>query len=591
MAVPALAGAPVLSTPDTHIFEDPTPPVDTSNVARLSTEQIAITYEIERTVKEIRDGRWNRIALQFPDHMLVDAPRVYDQLSRGLAKTRKVQTSSADAPVAVEELSSKLDTNMGLEEKVDEEERLFILGDTSYGACCVDEVAAEHVDADCVVHYGRSCLSPPSRLPVIYVFTAPPLDLAQTVSTFQSTFPDKAQRAILMADIPYSHHISTLHTLLQDAGYTSLFATTIVHNPSSPLPNRTTPPETADNPSALLEYSLFHISDPPTSLLLTLSSRVASTHIYPTTPYPHPSPPTADVANTRMTLRRRYALCTSLSTTPVFGILINTLSVKNYMSILAHVQRVIAAAGKKAYTFVVGKVNAAKVANFSEVGGWVVIGCWESSLIESKDFWRPLITPFELEIALQDDTQRVWTGEWSGDFAQILEDAKKREEEERARKEKIEAGVEVDADADAEKQAEDQTGDAEFEDDEEDSAPPEFDLRTGRYVSHSRPMAQQQSASRSLQQQSPSSADAASAPTPASSALTRRANGDLASVNGVVSPGAEFLRSQRTWVGLGSDYNDPAAAGEEEGGKHAAKMEEGRSGIARGYRVGEGEKH
>jgi diphthamide biosynthesis protein 2 len=51
-----------------------------------------------------------------------------------------------------------------------------------------------------------------------------------------------------------------------------------------------------------------------------------------------------------------------------------------------HVQDQILAAGKKSYTFVVGKVNAAKLANFSEVGGWVVIGCWESSLIESKDF-------------------------------------------------------------------------------------------------------------------------------------------------------------------------------------------------------------
>jgi diphthamide biosynthesis protein 2 len=36
---------------------------------------------------------------------------------------------------------------------------IFILADTSYGACCVDEVAAEHVDADLIVHYGRSCMS------------------------------------------------------------------------------------------------------------------------------------------------------------------------------------------------------------------------------------------------------------------------------------------------------------------------------------------------------------------------------------------------------------------------------------------------
>ncbi|KZM26057.1 Diphthamide biosynthesis protein 2 [Ascochyta rabiei] len=596
MAVPALAGAPVLSTPDTHIFEDPTPAVDTSKLQRLSDEQVALTYEIERTVKEIREGRWNRIALQFPDHMLVDAPRVYEQLGRGLAKAKQAQGASAGAGAsasasasananatesrrngtAVEELSAKLETKMGLEEKPDGEERLFILGDTSYGACCVDEVAAEHVDADCVVHYGRSCLSPPSRLPVIYVFTERPLDLDQTIATFQSTYPDKAQQVILMADIPYSHHIPALHTRLEQAGYTSLFSTQILHNPSSPLPNRTTPPGTSD---ALLDWALFHISEPPTSLLLTLSSRVASTHIYPT--IPSSTLPAAEVANTRMNLRRRYALCTSLSTTPVFGILINTLSVKNYMTILAHVQKTIAAVGKKSYTFVVGKVNAAKVANFSEVGGWVVIGCWESSLIESKDFWRPLITPFELEIALQDDTNRVWTGEWSGDFTAILDDAqaneaKAAEEKTNGTSSKQERG-ETNGNAD---------GDY---DSEEESAPPEFDLRTGRYVSHSRPMQQSTPSNpKSIQNPSLSSTSASS------TALTKRTSGALASVNGVVSPGAEFLRSKRTWVGLGSDYNntDGEEDGSASGSGHAAKMEEGRSGIARGYHVGEdAEKH
>ncbi len=48
----------------------------------------------------------------------------------------------------------------------------YILADTSYGGCCVDEVAAKHVDADLVVHYGHACLSATARLPVIYVFTS-----------------------------------------------------------------------------------------------------------------------------------------------------------------------------------------------------------------------------------------------------------------------------------------------------------------------------------------------------------------------------------------------------------------------------------
>jgi diphthamide biosynthesis protein 2 len=580
MAVPVLEGAPVLSTPDTHIFEDPTPAIDPSSLLRLSDEQIALTYEIERTVREIREGRWKRIALQFPDHMLSDAPKVYDHLSRGLRKERRGQNSSEQeksgqslngtkTTAVEEELSRDLKKTSIQDLEGVVEEKLFILGDTSYGACCVDEVAAEHVDADVVVHYGRSCLSPPSRLPVIYVFTERKLNLDAAIATFKETYPEKSKKVVLMADIPYSHHIPNLHKRLNDDGYTNLYATEIIHKPSSPLPNRSVPQEVQEKgDDALRDYDLFHISDPPTSLLLALSSRVASIHIYTTTTSSSSSDPSpASLASTTKTLNRRYALITSLSTTPIFGILINTLSVKNYMHILSHVQQQIAAAGKKSYTFVVGKVNAAKVANFSEVGGWVVIGCWESSLIESREFWRPMITPWELGVALKGDAERVWTGAWEPDFQKVLDESEDKDKEE---------GIGHDS-----QEKDGEQGDAEY-DSEEESEPPEFDLRTGQYVSHARPM-RSSTATRNASKAALNGGETQSS----SSALAKRANGDVAAVGGVASPGAEYLRSNRTWQGLGSDYQNGEDGEEGAGSARAAKMEEGRSGIARGYVVGD----
>jgi diphthamide biosynthesis protein 2 len=266
----------------------------------------------------------------------------------------------------------------------------------------------------------------------------------------------------------------------------------------------------------------------------------------------------------------------------VFGILINTLSVKNYMHILSHVQSQIAAAGKMSYTFVVGKVNAAKVANFSEVAGWVVIGCWESSLIESGEFWKPIITPFELTLALQGDEERVWTGEWTGDFEAVLRENEKEKERVRTAAERAgNAGQRQNTD-----QADEAAKDAGDYDSEEESAPPEFDLRTGRYVSHSRPM-RPSTAPKAQEQLKQGGTTAAP-----SNALTKRANDDIAQIGGVVSPGAEFLRSNRTWQGLGSDY-DLQHRDEGEGvNGNAARMEEGRKGIARGYVVGnDGAKH
>ncbi|KAI9831158.1 MAG: hypothetical protein M1819_005246 [Sarea resinae] len=650
-----LEAPPVLSTPDTHIFEDPTPAVVPATEKPLSDEELAITYEIERTVAEIRQGRWRRIALQFPDHMLGDAPRVFEALSRGLEHGRREDAKTGKTQ------GSQSQTENGLSDALDgiaisstpapapapassplppEEDRLFILADTSYGACCVDEIAAEHVNADVVVHYGRACLSPTARLPVIYVFTCWPLAHDAVISAFKASYPDREQRIILMADVTYTNHMAGLHRrLTEEEGYAHIYAPDIIHNPSAALPNRTVPDDVKHDSANLKAYDLFHIADPPTSLLLTLSSRVASVRIYPVSTSTSTSTTTTSttlLASSQRALSRRYGLLTSLTTAPILGILINTLSVKNYLHIVTHIQRLIAAAGKKSYTFVVGKVNAAKVANFSEIAGWVVVGCWESSLVESKDFWRPVVTPFELELALQPDEERVWTGEWRGDYQGILD---RREDDSRCGRDEGESdltngGEKIDGDADADVKRDSQeattttttiqhhlephTGDPQGQNQDQDqdqaisdpeSAPPEYDLRTGRYVSHSRPMQMQPSHSQShSHSHEPTTSPSPSSPSsPLSSSfslstsshphatttttLSTRAPTQIAQIAGLPSPGAEFLRSQRTWQGLGSDFQIAYEHDDDDDSKQGggAVMEEGRRGIARGYTVGGGD--
>lgn len=483
--------------------------------------------------------------------MLGDAVRVYEALAGELQVTRLLDDQpSPDSP-------EKDGTGTGV--RHDESFKLFILADTSYGACCVDEIAAEHVDAEAVVHYGRACLSPTARLPVVHVFTTRKLEISAVVDAFLETYQDKETDVIIMAELPYTAHLQTISSALKSKGYSRVYEASVIHDPSSPLPNRTVPKDVGEDASKLKSYELFHVGQPPTALLLTLSSRVGNIHMYAAESQDL-QVPRAALASSSLALRRRYALVTSLSTVSVFGILINTLSVRNYLHIVDHVKEAIAAAGKKYYTFVVGKVNAAKIANFSEVGGWVVIGCWESSLVESADFYKPLITPFELQLALQSDSQRVWTGEWTSDFEAVL-------------KRRVEGKAATQPDAARDSQA----ADAEQSDciDDEESAPPEFDLRTGRYVSHSRPMAAATTSRTNEAGDSQASA--------AAGVLTKRANGELAQVGGVASPGAEYLRTWRTWQGLGSDFEVDYT----QSGANGVLVEQGRSGIARGYADGQ----
>lgn len=609
IVMPALPRAPpVLSTPDTHILEDSS--LSRGIVgSRLSEVDLYLTYEIQRTVAEIQKGKWRRIALQFPDSMLPDAPRVFEALQRGLGGKRiaangpvsplKIYSQSTDVRSPTDEAEKRSNDLVSEPRHISEElgdltihespvrekrgenvneslgdQRLYILADTSYGACCVDEIAAEHVDADVVVHYGRTCLSPTARLPVIYIFTHQPLTIDPLLQAFELTYPNRQEKVILMADVTFHSHLDLVVDSLHQRGYTSIYKTEVIHNPSSLLPNRTIPPEVQSNNEILKDWKLFHISNPPPSLLLTLSSRLSSIHIYPTDspPSSFSSPYSPLQANTYHALRRRYALLTSLSTTAIFGILINTLSVKNYLHIVSSVQQHIRAAGKKSYTFVVGKINAAKIANFSEVGGWVVIGCWESSLVEDGEFWKPVITPFELELCLKGDDERIWTGEWRADWQGV----RMKESQDADRDHELEKGTRQ-----GDVEHETQTQDGGDWDSEPESTPPEFDLRTGRYISRSRPM-------RNQFVSKPATADARGGTigtAETSQSLIKRFTGDVAVIGNEISPGAEFLRSQRTWQGLGSDFE---IAYDEVGNEAGTAIEEGRRGIASGYVVGEG---
>lgn len=64
-------------------------------------------------------------------------------------------------------------------------EQTFILGDVTFGACCVDDYSAAALGADFLVHYGHSCLVPVdvTTLPCMYVFVDIKLDTAHLVQT------------------------------------------------------------------------------------------------------------------------------------------------------------------------------------------------------------------------------------------------------------------------------------------------------------------------------------------------------------------------------------------------------------------------
>ncbi|KAI5808508.1 putative diphthamide synthesis protein-domain-containing protein [Peziza echinospora] len=714
--------APALSTQeDTSAFTDPSPPPTASpRYSSTTTEaEFRVIYEIERTVREIREGGYRHVALQFPDELLGDSVMVYGMVLEGINQGSEDEGDHEGPISEVKEASLPEkggccsggdrqssggccgggDGDAGGCEKKPvvkdgsgrKKKKVFILADTSYGACCVDEIAAEHVDADVVVHYGKACLSPTSRLPVIHIFTISPLSRPSVIATFTSLFPPTTsldKKIILMADVTYHSHLPSIHaTLTESYGYKNLFLTEIIHDPSSPLPNRTLPRECRVMPGAAAaggdgttqtqtqtqsekdekmgrlreEWEVFHIDTPLPTLLLVLSSRVAGVHIYPTD---HTTAATTTTSSEKSTdtssaalplsktqplpilplLRRRYALLTHLRTASIIGILISTLSVKNYLPLITLLKTLIRSAGKKSYLVVVGKVNVEKLANFAEIEGWVGIGCWEQGVVGGaltsadggRAYFRPVVTPWELGVALrgmgnvgneeeesEDDEgedggedgevkerkqkQRKkknrweWNGEWITDFESLLcRDAEEKKEQEEEEEETPQSQLKSQSQPQPHSTDTDPTATDHHSHnntnnplhDLPESAPPEYNLRTGQYVSDSRPLAHIPLPS------SPHNSASSSSTNSTSQALTTQSQHSsltyIDPVGGVVSPAARFLAEKRVWRGLGSDRRIRVGYEEDgdedsDGGEEGAVVETGRSGVARGYvMVGEG---
>ena len=123
------------------------------------------------------------------------------------------------------------------------------------------------------------------------------------------------------------------------------------------------------------------------------------------------------VAVNRM-LNKRFFLVEKAKDAKIVGILAGTLGVADYLLIIRKLKDAIKAAGKKYYTFSMGKLNVPKLANFSEVDVYVLVSCSESMILDVSDYYQPIVTPFEMEMAC--NANREWTGEYVADFRDLL---------------------------------------------------------------------------------------------------------------------------------------------------------------------------
>jgi diphthamide biosynthesis protein 2 len=166
-------------------------------VDRIANEIVALCRTNTTTNNNNNDDML-RIALQFPDELLSDSPEVCWLLG--------------------EKLSSHVTVNV--------DPLVFCLGDTTVGSCCPDEVAALHLQADVLVHYGHACLSPTGTLPVIYSFGRLDMDVPTAVQCIITKQQQEQQgddapcgrKFLLLYQVGYHHAMEDLQTQLSEQG-------------------------------------------------------------------------------------------------------------------------------------------------------------------------------------------------------------------------------------------------------------------------------------------------------------------------------------------------------------------------------------
>lgn len=490
-------------------------PLAQSATASSSGRSIYYVYDVLSTAAKIHDGRFKRIALQFPDEALIDSVPVYWALKsevRNLYATSSAATDAAAASTSTSTLA--LGSNNGLPE-------FYILADTSYGGCCVDEVAAKHVDADLVVHYGHACLSATARLPVIYVFTKQPLLDVSAAATSLAEQVDrnicKEEQAedikalVLTYDVSWDHVVDDVFQATQKAlkdkgvglplvrthvdfrrnyqdrlvngrsaasdvpsqagccgatGSTCCGGSEQVSSsccsgggcssttkaasscsrteaPTSSMPLSSEAETTKDTgfdrsaqplgPSrtvtlppgiSLAQCAYLYLGPESLSLTNLLLKHGASTPLISYNPLTSTS--RVETGSTNRLLMKRYASVLKARDASVVGLLVGTLGVHSYLPLLKYLRQLLTGkkSGRKVYTISVGKLNPAKLANFQEIDVFVLVACPENTLVDSKEFFKPIVTPFEMELAVK-AAERQERGEegvdWSGKYELDLE--------------------------------------------------------------------------------------------------------------------------------------------------------------------------
>ncbi|EAU37940.1 diphthamide biosynthesis protein 1 [Aspergillus terreus NIH2624] len=314
------------------------------------------SFEIPKTIHRIRSSGAKRVALQFPEGLLIFATTISDILTQFCP---------------------------GIE--------TLIMGDVTYGACCIDDYTARALGCDLLVHYAHSCLIPVdvTQIKTLYIFVDISIDTTHLLATLERNFP-RGKTIATVGTIQFNATLHGLKPVLERAGFN------VVIPQITPLSKGEilgcTSPQLSSEIDILLYLGdgRFHLE----SAMIHNPSIPA----YRYDPYSRTLSRETYVHDEMHTLRRD-AINTAKSARK-WGIILGALGRQGNPHTMAMIENHLRAQGIPFVNLLLSEIFPGKLAAMADVECWVQIACPRLSIDWGYAFPRPLLTPYEALIAL-----------------------------------------------------------------------------------------------------------------------------------------------------------------------------------------------
>ncbi|KAH9278403.1 Diphthamide biosynthesis protein 1 [Echinococcus granulosus] len=339
-------------------------------------------FEIHKTIWRIRCLKARCVALQMPEGLLRFATTLSEIFQRFGSASYKFNDEDPEQEKA-DDASSEVD--------------IIILGDVTYGACCIDDFTAKALGADLLVHYGHSCLIPIQSLSVLYVFVDIAFDMAHFIDSIKTIFPSNASFA-LFSTIQFVSSLPAIKKSLQEGGFKIIIPQRLPLSPGELL-GCTSPKVSGVDFMVFIGDGRFHLES------AMLANPTLPAYLYD--PYnkvlTHES-----YDHALMRTNRRRSIETAQSAQR-FGIILGTLGRQGSPPVVHLLQRRIEELGRNFFVVLLSEIFPDKLKLFGDkVDAWIQVACPRLSIDWGMEFEKPLLTPYEAAVALG-----MADGKWS----------------------------------------------------------------------------------------------------------------------------------------------------------------------------------